>query len=117
MSHVTAVVLLVGLPLMGGDDDATEAALLAAVNAYDRAPHLKWVTDHFGGTKHPQALIAGGGCNYLDEDGFVAHLRSVPWADYQVGFAQVAMQGEHNEGFALVEVYRAANAESAGWYS
>jgi len=110
MSHVTAVLLILDLV-----DDDREDELREAINAHPSNPDLTWIADHMGGTKHPQCLVAGGGCNYLSEEGFIAHLRAIPWATFDVRWVQIAMQGEHNEGMVLRDVYRVADCEPAGW--
>ena len=40
---------------------------------------LKMVEYHFGGRKHPQMCVAGGGFNYFDEDAFVQIVLAFPW--------------------------------------
>lgn len=112
MSSVTAVLLMTDLC---DGDEPEEARLLDAINAFfGDVRGLRALTERAGGTKHPQALIFGGGVNYLDEAEWLAFLRAFPWHEHGCGWAQVAMQGEDNEGFGLVEVYR-AHADDVAW--
>lgn len=107
MSVVTAVVLMTGLA-------DHEQELLEAVNTFF-APDspLVWVEDFFGGPKHPQTLVAGAAINYCDEAGFLVHLRALDWKQYDCGWAQVAIKGEHNDGFGLVDLWRAEHLDPA----
>ena len=41
--------------------------------------HLVLVEDSFGGTKHPQMFVAGGGFNCFPEDDFAAYVIALPW--------------------------------------
>lgn len=40
---------------------------------------LKLVSDDFGGGKHPQMSVYGGGFNYFYEDDFAEFVISLPW--------------------------------------
>lgn len=40
---------------------------------------LNRVEDSFGGGKHPQMFVAGGGFNYFPEDEFAEFVMSLPW--------------------------------------
>lgn len=40
---------------------------------------LKSVEVSFGGSKHPQMFVAGGGFNHFPEDDFAAFVLSLPW--------------------------------------
>jgi len=40
---------------------------------------LNSVEDSFGGSKHPQMFVAGGGFNHFPEDDFAAFVLSLPW--------------------------------------
>lgn len=111
MSSVTATLVFTGLAL---DDHA----LLHALNAGlpdTTTGFLANLTPHAGGRKHPQALIFAAGFNYLDHAEFLAYLRRFPWADHDCGWAQVAMQGENNDGFVVMDIYRDGDAYPAGW--
>lgn len=110
MSSVTAVLLMTDLTDGG---DAEEGRFLDAINTFfDDTPGLCALTAHTGGTKHPQALIFGGGMNYLNEAEFLAFLRAFPWEEHGCRWAQVAMQGEHDAGFGLVDAYRAPGVDA-----
>ncbi|MER8404721.1 hypothetical protein NKH16_08185 [Mesorhizobium sp. M1307] len=47
----------------------------------ERAPfqQLNSVEDSFGGSKHPQMFVAGGGFNHFPEDDFAAYVMLLPW--------------------------------------
>ena len=57
-------------------------ALLGRVSDWltARGPfQLTRVEDSFGGDKHPQMYVAGGGFNHFPEDDFAAYVMSLPW--------------------------------------
>lgn len=39
------------------------------------------VDQYFGGRKHPECLVWGGGFNYLSWGGFIAYAESLPWRE------------------------------------
>src|SRR5215467_8254370 len=53
-----------------------------AVNQWLAEHHhgsLVMLDEHYGGNKHPQCHVGGGGFNYLSEDDFAAFVMSLPW--------------------------------------
>lgn len=42
-------------------------------------PPLFRQDNHYGGTKHPQAFIFGGGYNWFPEDDFAEFVKKLPW--------------------------------------
>jgi hypothetical protein len=40
---------------------------------------LKMIERHFGGGKHPQMSVAGGGFNHFCEDEFADYVLGLPW--------------------------------------
>jgi hypothetical protein len=42
---------------------------------------LVGVDHHYGGGKHPECLIWGGGFNYLSWQEFIEYAKSLPWED------------------------------------
>jgi hypothetical protein len=103
VSYVAAVVLMHGVRI----DDSDEGAGVRAVNAYfGERPGLAHVTDYAGGTKHMQCELAAGGINYLDVPEFLAYCRRIDWSALDIGWAQVAIKDENDEGFTMHEVWR-----------
>lgn len=68
MSHVSGVTLQVSC----GETSAR-------ASREHLSGRLSLLTDHYGGTKHPQTIVIGGGMNYFDEDEFAAFVMSRPW--------------------------------------
>lgn len=109
MSHVTDCILLYGLI----QAREARAAMLADVNAFfgedgpgmtdARGPNDR--KDWIGGTKVFQADMAAGAFHCLNLPRFVAHLRAINWAKYDTHFVQFVWQDEHNNGFAIVDIY------------
>lgn len=75
MSVVTGVVLSTSCTEEDGPN-------LPAINAWlDQRGFrpLVQVEDGFGGTKHPQLMVAGAGFNYFDDAEFAAFVMDLEW--------------------------------------
>ena len=81
MSVVSGVVLCASC----AEDETIEdgpCALFEKINdwlAEKGSFKLNQVETNFGGRKHPQMFVAGGGFNYLPEDEFAEFVLSLPW--------------------------------------
>lgn len=81
MSVVSGVVLCTSC----GEDEAGEdgeVVLFEKINKWlaEKGPFkLCRVESNFGGGKHPQMFVAGGGFNYFPEDEFAAFVLGLPW--------------------------------------
>ena len=65
---------------------------------------LNSVEGSFGGSKHPQMFVAGGGFNHFPEDDFVAYVMSLPWQNPE----NVVLVIDPEEG--ATRVFRPENA-------
>ena len=87
MSVVTGIVLCAscGEPEFPelANGDAGDPIWLVAVNGWLAEKSKIWrldlVEDDFGGGKHPQMRVAGGGFNYFPEDEFLEFIKNHPW--------------------------------------
>lgn len=104
MSYVTAVILL--FDLTSEEDERQLIDELNASPVFEYTGQFALITNHAGGKKHPQLEIAAAGFNFLRIDDLLSTLRTFDWKKYDVAWAQVAIQDEHDEGCGLVEVYR-----------
>lgn len=82
MSVVSGVVLC----MSAGEEEMEDelAPLLVEVNRWLAARgafRLDPVEDGFGGSKHPQMIVAGGGFNHFDEDAFAEFVLGLPWGE------------------------------------
>lgn len=82
MSRVTGIVLCASTydSEFSGDEPAT----WTPINAWliERGfGELTFVEGNFGGNKHPQMLVAGGGFNYFPDDEFAEFVIGLPWQD------------------------------------
>jgi hypothetical protein len=80
MSYVTGVVLIMSCAEDTGDTDTPD--LLTQINGWlfaRKFGNLVLVQEQFGGNKHPQMFVAGGGYNYLPCDEFAAMVLALPW--------------------------------------
>lgn len=76
MSYVSGVTLQV-------DDENDAEIVRTVVNGWLKSEghsELESVEDCYGGAKHPQVYVFGGGFNYLDEDGLAELVKSASWA-------------------------------------
>ena len=68
------------------NDDSIEV-LIQRLNAWIRLDPpcgggvLKQVDEHYGGGKHPENLVWGGGFNYLSWREFIEYAKSLPWGE------------------------------------
>ena len=85
MSYVTGVTLHLSFAEAGDLDDlASVGELVGRINTWLKdCGHnpLVRIDSQYGGGKHPQALVLGGGFNYLRDDDFVELFLSMPWED------------------------------------
>lgn len=83
MSVVSGVVLCTSCC----EDEVSEdgpAILFERINEWlaSKGPFkINRVEDNFGGGKHPQMFVAGGGFNYFPEDEFAEFAMSLPWSN------------------------------------
>jgi hypothetical protein len=73
MSVVSGVTLVTFL------DETKPVEEIKAWIAEHRMGQLAQVDDHFGGWKHPQCDVFGGGFNFLDEDAFADFVLAREW--------------------------------------
>jgi len=66
---------------------------------------LNSVEDSFGGSKHPQMFVAGGGFNHFPEDDFAVFVLSLPWQNPE----NVVLVIEPEEGATRVFRHEASN--------
>jgi hypothetical protein len=100
MSHVTNVLISVGY------EDAETIALFkkwfdekaGGIRSLSRGS----AESLWGGTKYPECNLWAGAFNYLDTEGMVAHLKSVPFG----GEVRVFMQGQEENVFTEFLVLR-----------
>lgn len=84
MSVVTGVVLCASCSEPDGSEgEDGPAAWIETVNAWLSERSEAWlltpVENRFGGGKHPQMNVAGGGFNHFPEDDFLTFLRTLKW--------------------------------------
>jgi len=48
---------------------------------------LVQIDEHYGGGKHPEVLVWGGGFNYLSWNEFIEYAKSLPWKEALGGMA------------------------------
>lgn len=75
MSWVSGVTLQVDL---GEDTDIVEAVIVPWLKSEGHGT-LEHVEDHYGGRKHPQVTVFGGGFNYLDDDALAELVMKQRW--------------------------------------
>jgi hypothetical protein len=46
-----------------------------------RGGRLVEISEHYGGGKHPECFVWGGGFNYLSWNEFIEYARSLPWKE------------------------------------
>jgi hypothetical protein len=107
MSYVAGVILVFKV------DGREDEDVLADVNTFFGCGGLVDVTLQGGGSKHPQMQVAVGGFNYLDIPAFLVHLRAVDWGG-GYGWADVAIQNEHDNGVGWLHIYRGPDADAVG---
>ena len=113
MSFVTSV----GLAYGPTRDAAANHRLLAEVNALNDAGSLTHVEDPrlpdrwFSNGKGMEVNLAVGVFNYLELGRWVGAMReSVDFPAYGCRFVQLMVQGESDDGFGIIEVWRGAGA-------
>ncbi len=113
MSFVTNVVLAYGRT----PDEAADHRLLSEVNALNDAGSLTHVEDArlpgrwFSNGKGLEVNLAVGAFNYLDLGRWVGAMReNVDFPAYGCRFVQLMVQGEWNDGFGIIEVWRGSGA-------
>ena len=85
MRHVTGIVLCASVvEEHGSQGEDGMPALFERINAWLFERDTRWVLnmaeDTFGGNKHPEMFVAGGGFNYfLPEREFVFFVMVLPW--------------------------------------
>ncbi len=101
MSNVTDVILTSSIDLGHG-------ITLEDVNRHFEGGEALYKVDKPADApgKAIQADIYIGAFNYMDLDSFVAHLRSLPWEEYERGQVRLFVQFEHDEyGFHEVRIW------------
>ncbi len=101
MSNVTDVILTSSLGIGHG-------VSLDDINRCFDAGEALYQVDKPGDApgKRIQADIFIGAFNYMDLDAFVAHLRSLPWDEYDRDQVRLFVQKEHDEyGFYEVRIW------------
>ncbi len=106
MSLVTNVILHIPL----GDDEGLPR-VIGQVNTFLAPQSLVSVEDPslphhwYGGGKFLETNLYLGAINYLDLDGFVAHLRRIPWGEDICGEVQLIVMEQHDEGFRVIDIF------------
>ena len=82
MSIVSGVVLCTSCVEFQSGDEDSPVVLFEEINKWlGSRGRLTRVEDSFGGSKHPQMYVAGGGFNYFPEDEFAAFVMALPWEE------------------------------------
>ena len=100
MSYVTGVVLF--LPVLGVRQSKRA---LEEVNAAFNCSGFKSISDHAGGSKHPEIEIWGAGFNYLDEKSTLAHLKSVDWKNLDIDWVQMCFSRQESWGVKMQTIF------------
>ena len=82
MSVVTSVVLQHAIEASDAADTPQMVEINAWLSEHGFRP-LKYLSDSFAGTKHPQVEVWGGGYNHFPNRAFADFVFSRKWDDYQ----------------------------------
>lgn len=114
MSVVSDIIIAFGFPIKW-----SEQAILSCISlcVYED-DNKEWFEPVIviGGNKHLQVCMAIAAFNYLNHQDFINRIKRLPWKEWDCSFAQVMIQGEYNDGFGIVDIYRAEWSDPAWVY-